>query len=126
MVKKWLACYLVVAMFIIGVAPRVDAAFSPSEALSAPGVRAGDMERIRIVLENKLVTQRLRDLGYSTEEIMTRLSEMSDSQIHQFAQKLDDLKVGKDVGEAILFFLVVVILVIVILQLTGHKVVVTK
>ena len=126
MVKKWLACYLVVAMFIIGVAPRVDAAFSPSEVLSAPGERAGDMEKIRTTLENKLVTQRLRDLGYSTDEVMTRLSEMSDSQIHKFAQKLDDLRVGKDLGEALIFVLVVVILVLVILQLSGHKVVVTK
>jgi len=126
MVKKWLACYLAVAMFIIGIAPRVDAAFSPSEALSAPGARAADTERIRIVLENKLVAQRLRDLGYSADEVMTRLSELSDSQIHKFAQKLDDLRVGKDVGEAIIFILVVVILVLVILQLTGHRVVVTK
>ena len=126
MVKKWLACYLVIAMFIIGVAPRVDASFSPSEALNAPGLRTGDIEKIRIVLENKLVAQRLRDLGYSTDEVMTRLSEMSDSQIHGFAQKLDDLKVGKDVGEAILFILVVIILVVVILQLTGHKIIVSK
>ena len=126
MMKKWLACYLVVAMFIIGVAPRVDAAFSPSEALSAPGLRAGDMEKIRTTLENKLVTQRLRDLGYSTDEVMTRLSEMSDSQIHKFAQKLDDLRVGKDLGEALIFVLVVVILVLVILQLSGHKILVTK
>ncbi|HUJ68115.1 MAG TPA: PA2779 family protein [Syntrophorhabdales bacterium] len=126
MVKKWLACYLVIAMFIIGVAPRVDASFSPSEALNAQGLRTGDIEKIRIVLENKLVAQRLRDLGYSTDEVMTRLSEMSDSQIHGFAQKLDDLKVGKDVGEAILFVLVVIILVVVILQLTGHKIIVSK
>jgi len=126
MVKKWLACYLVIAMFVIGVAPRVDASFSPSEALNAPALRAGDMERIRIVLENKLVAQRLHDLGYSTDEVMTRLAEMSDSQIHGFAQKLDDLKVGKDGAEAILFVLVVLILVVVLLQLTGHKVIVSK
>jgi hypothetical protein len=126
MVKKWLACYLVIAMFVIGVAPRVNASFSPSEALNASGLRAGDLDRIRIVLENKLVAQRLTDLGYSTDEVMTRLAEMSDSQIHGFAQKLDDLKVGKDVGEAIIFILVVVILVIVILQLTGHKIIVSK
>ena len=126
MVKKWLACYLVIAMFVIGVAPRVDASFSPSEALSASGLRAGDMERIRIVLENKLVAQRLTDLGYSADEVMTRLAEMSDSQIHGFAQKLDDLKVGKDGAEFILFVLVVIILVVVILQLTGHKIIVSK
>jgi len=126
MAKKWLACYLVVAMFIISVAPRLEAAFSPSEALGAPAVRAGDMEKIRMALENKLVTQRLRDLGYSAEEVMTRLSQLSDSQIHSFAQKLDNLKTGGDGAEVILFILVVIILVVVILQLTGHKVVVTK
>ena len=126
MAKKWLACYLVIAMFVIGVAPRLEAAFSPSEALGAPAVRAGDMEKIRMALENKLVTQRLRDLGYSAEEVMTRLSQLSDSQIHSFAQKLDNLKTGGDGAEVILFILVVVILVVVILQLTGHKVVVTK
>ncbi len=124
MVKKWLVCYLVVAMFVIGVAPRIEASFSPSEGVSVPAARAGDMEKIRMALENKLVTQRLRDLGYSADEVMTRLSELSDSQIHSFAQRLDNLKVGGDAAGVIIFLLVVVILVLVILQLTGHKILV--
>jgi hypothetical protein len=124
MVKKWLVCYLVAAMFVIGVAPRIEAAFSPSVGLSVPQERAGDMEKIRMALENKLVTQRLRDLGYTADEVMTRLSELSDSQIHSFAQRLDNLKVGGDGAAVIIFLLVVVILVLVILQLTGHKILV--
>jgi len=44
---------------------------------------------------------------------------MSDDQLHRLAQKLDDLKPGGDgVG------LVVALLVIVVLQLTGHRVMV--
>jgi hypothetical protein len=40
--------------------------------------------------------QRLADLGFSADEITARLSELSDEQIHYFASKLDDLKVGGD------------------------------
>jgi hypothetical protein len=123
MLKKCVACYLVAAVFVLGVAPRIDAAFSPSEALNMSSeARTGDMERIRIVLENKLVAQRLRDLGYTTDEIMTKLSQMTDEQIHSFAQKLDDLRVGGDGLGVIIAVLLIVVLVLVILKLTGHKI----
>jgi hypothetical protein len=125
MIKKCIVSYLVLAMFVIGMAPRVDAAFAPSEMLKISAeARTGDIERIRGVLENKLVTQRLRDLGYTTDEIMTRLSRMTNEEIHSFAQKLDDLKVGGDGLGVVIAVLVIVILVLVILQLTGHKVLV--
>jgi uncharacterized membrane protein len=127
MIKKCLVVYLIVALFVIGIAPRVDAAFSPSDVLKlSDGSRAMDIDKIRIVLENKLVTQRLADLGFTTEEIVTKLADMTDDQIHQFAQKLDDLKVGGDGIGLVIGVLVIVILVIIILQLTGRKVVVTK
>ncbi len=127
MVKKCVAWYLVMAMFIIGIAPRVEAAFSPSEALALdPAVRAGDMEKIRVVLENKLVTQRLQDLGYSTEEIMTRMSELSDARVHSLAQKLDELKVGQDGAGVIIFLLVVILVVVLVLMATGRRIVVAK
>ncbi|OPY69162.1 MAG: hypothetical protein A4E57_01367 [Syntrophorhabdaceae bacterium PtaU1.Bin034] len=129
MIKKCLTFYLIFAMFVIGIAPRVEAAFSPSETIGiglSPSVRAEDTEKIRIVLENKLVAQRLRDLGYSPEEAMTRLSQLTDEQVHNFAQKLDDLKVGGDGLGFVIAVLVIIILVIVILQLTGRRVMVTK
>ncbi len=56
MLKKSVICYLVFAMFIIGIAPRVDAAFLPSQAISLSVVdRSSDVERIQHVLEMKLV-----------------------------------------------------------------------
>ena len=122
MIRKALACYLVLALFIIGMVPRVDAAFSPSDALTVgPSVRAGDVDKIQTVLENKLIRQRLQDLGYSTEEISSRLAQLTDQQIHTIAQKLDDLKVGGDGLGIVIAVLVIVILVILILNLTGHK-----
>ncbi|MGD0228875.1 MAG: PA2779 family protein [Syntrophorhabdales bacterium] len=124
MFKGCVVWYLVAAMFIIGVAPRVEAAFSPSEAVGvSPMGRAGDMETIRVALEHKVVAQRLHDLGYAPQEIMTRLSDLSDSQIHSFAQRLDEAKVGGDGGLGfVIAILLVIVLVLLILHLTGHKV----
>ena len=127
MAKKTLIYYLAIAMFVIGIVPRVEAAFVPSQAIALPAVdRAEDLGTIQAVLESKLVKQRLQDLGFSADEVNARLSQMSDQQIHSFAQQLDDLRVGKDGLGIVIAVLLIIVLVIVIINLTtGHKVVVT-
>jgi hypothetical protein len=125
MIKKYLVWYLACAMFVIGIAPRLEAAFTPSEALApALSTRAVDVEKVRAVLEQKLVRQRLEDLGFSADEIAARLSELTDAQIHYFATRLDDLKVGGDFLGFLIAILIIIALVILILQLTGHRVLV--
>ena len=127
MIKKTVAWYLIVAMFIIGITPRVDAAFAPSQLIGLDtSVRTGDIEKIRTALEHKLVQQRLKDLGYTAEEISTRLTDLTDQELHTIASKLDNLTVGGDALGFVIAILVIIILVIVILQLTGRKVTVTK
>jgi hypothetical protein len=125
---KQISWYLAIVMFIIGIAPRVDAAFSPSQIIGlARTDRSADLERIRMLLETKAVGERLKQLGFTTEEIQNRLSQLSDQQIHQIALRLDNLKVGKDGALGIIIaLLVIAILVVVLLKLTGHKVIVTK
>ena len=124
---KHVAWYLVVAMFIISIAPRVEAGFSPSEIIDLkPHDRAAYIEKIQSVLETKAVRKRLSQLGLNQDEIAERLSQLSDKQIHQLALQLDDLRVGQDATGVIIALLVIIILVIVILQLTGHKIIVTK
>ncbi|OPY72787.1 MAG: hypothetical protein A4E64_02775 [Syntrophorhabdus sp. PtaU1.Bin058] len=127
MAKKTLIYYLAIAMFVIGIVPRVEAAFVPSQAIALPAAdRAEDLGRIQTVLESKLVKQRLQDLGFAADEINARLSQMSDQQIHSFAQQLDDLRVGKDGLGVVIAVLLIIILVIVMINLTtGHRVVVT-
>ncbi|MGD0624973.1 MAG: PA2779 family protein [Thermodesulfobacteriota bacterium] len=123
--KKWIAWYLVMAMFVIGITPRVYAGFSPSEVIAlSPAERSADVQKIQKFLEMKMVRERLKEFGLAPDEIQARLSQLSDPQIHQLAVKLDDLKLGGDGLGIIIFLLVVVILVIVILQVTGHRVVV--
>lgn len=125
---KHVAWYLVIAMIIIGIAPRVEAGFAPSEVIDMKQIdRTAELEKIRSVLEMKAVRERLTQFGLSHDEITARLSQLSDEQIHKLALQLDDLRVGQDSGLGVIIaFLVIIILIIVILQLTGHKVIVTK
>ena len=125
---KQISWYLVVAMFMIGIAPRVDAGLSPSEIIALSQTdRAADITKIQKVLELKAVSERLTQLGLAQEEIKNRLDQLSDQQIHQAALQLDDLKVGQ--GDALGFIialLVIAILLVILLNLTGRKVFITK
>jgi hypothetical protein len=125
---KEISWYLVLAMFIIGIAPRVDAAMAPSSLIaSSPLERAADLAEIQRVLEMKVVKERLENLGFTAEEVRARLDQMSDHQMHQLAQQIDDLKVGKDsAGTVIIVLIVIALIVVAILYFTGRKVVVTK
>ena len=124
--RKWIAWYLVLAMFVIGITPRVYAGFSPSEAIRLlPDERSSDVQKIQKFLEIKMVRERLKELGLSPDEIQARLNQFSDPQIHQLALKLDDLKVaGDDFLGVIILLLVIAILVVLLIQLTGHKIVI--
>lgn len=127
MFKKCVVWYMVFAMLVMGFVPHVHASFSPSEAVNGLNdLRAEDMEKIRVVLENKIMVQRLQDLGYTSEEVKDRLSSLSDGQIHNLAQKLDEVKVGQDGTGVVIVLLIVIIGVLVYLYVTGKKVVVTK
>jgi hypothetical protein len=129
MLKRYLACYLIFAMFIIGITPRVEAAFAPSGPIGiTPFDRAADLEKVRNLLEMKVVAQRLQDLGYRAEEIKGKLSEMTDTQIHAIAQKIDDLKVGQENGFVVIAAILLIVVLIIVLYnlLTGRKVTVTS
>lgn len=118
--------YLIAAMFLIGIAPKVDAGIAPSALIAMSQTdRTADMEKIRQVIEMKMVGERLGKLGLTQDEIQTRLQSLGDQQLHKLALQLDDLKVGRDSGLGIVIaLLVIAILVVILLQLTGHRVIV--
>ena len=67
---KVIACYLVVAMFVLGITPRLYAGFSPSEAVSMLTFdRSSDLDKIRKVLEMKMIRERLKNFGFTPNEI---------------------------------------------------------
>lgn len=120
--------YLIIAMFVIGITPRVDAGFVPSEIIAIAQIdRNADLGKIQKVLEVKTIRERLMQFGLTQDEIQKRLAQLNDHQIHQIALQLDDLKIGQnDVLGVIIALLVIAILIVVLLKLTGHKVIVTK
>lgn len=122
------AWYLIFAMFIISIAPKVEAGFAPSEIIAlSKSDRAADLDRIQKTLETKMIRERLEKFGLTQDEIDSRLAQLSDQQIHKLALQLDELRVGKDDGLGIVIaLLMIAILVVLLLQLTGHRVVVTK
>jgi len=129
---KCVSWYLVLAMFIIGVAPRVDAGLSPSEVIAlsqadrTPARPAGgsDLQKIQKILETKMIGKRLEAFGFSSEEIKARLGRLNDQEIHQFALRLDEIKIGGGGFEVIVVVLLVGILIGLWLHVTGKKVVI--
>ena len=124
--RKWIIWYLVMAMFVIGITPKVYAGFSPSEVIGlSPAERSSDLQKVQKFLEMKMVRERLKEYGLTQDEITARLGELSDQQIHQLALKVDDLRVAADGGLGIIVaLLVIAILVVILIMLLGHSVVV--
>lgn len=125
LLKRWITWYLVAAIFVIGITPRVYAGFAPSEGFAlTSGERASNLDRVQKFLEMKMVRERLKDLGFTPEEIQGKMNDLNDQQLHQLAMKMDDLKVGGDGLGIVIAILVIIILVIIIVQLSGHRIVV--
>ena len=125
---RLIGLYLAMAMFLIGAVPAdVLAGWTPSSAIQENGVagRTNDLQTIRQIIESKAVADRLTDLGYTREEVASRLSQLDDASLQELALDLDSLQTGSDsVLSVIIALLVIAILVVVLLQLTGHKVII--
>jgi hypothetical protein len=122
---KGIIWYLTVAMFVIGVTPRVYAGFAPSEGLAFTSEdRNADMGKIQKFLEMKMVRERLKDLGFTLEEVQGKLKDFSDQQLHQMAMSLDELKVAGDGAGIVVGLIIIALLVVAIIYLSGHRVVV--
>ena len=124
---KCVAWYLVLAMFVMGIVPRVYAGFSPSEVIAlSQSDTSADLAAIQKILEMKMVRQRLGQLGLSQDETQSRLGKLSDQQIHQLALQLDELKVAGDSSGIIIILLVIVLAIVLFFWLTGREVVIRK
>ena len=124
--RKWITWYLVGAMFVIGITPRVYAGFSPSEVMNLSAAeRSADLKKVQKFLEMKMVRERLKELGLTREEIQSRMDQISDQQLHQLALKLDNLTVAGDDGLGIIIgLLVIAILVVILVFLLQHRIVI--
>ncbi len=125
---KQITIYLVFVMSLFAVLPRVDASMVDSEFLTGiVSQREADIQKIQRFLESEIVKKRLSLLGYTTEEIKSKLDALSDEELHQFAVRADQIRVGGDSGFSfIISVLIIAILIVLLLQVTGHRVVVIE
>ena len=123
-VFKIVALYLAFVFFLIGSIPRNSWAYFAESQQVLSLSREADINKIQRALESKMISQRLSELGLSRGEINSKLQQLSDADVHQFASQLDSLMPGGDAGVTIILLLVIAILVLVIIQMTGHKIVI--
>ena len=123
-VFKTVALYLAFVFLLIGSIPRNSWAYFAESQQALSLSREADINKIQRALESKMVSQRLSELGLSRGEINSKLQQLSDADVHQFASQMDSLMPGGDAGVTIILLLVIAILVLVIIQMTGHKIVI--
>jgi len=117
-----IAIMLVVSMALISIVPQVEAAFISSDESFSYNMRQQDTTTIKKVLEQKLVKQRLKALGYNEDEVKARLDKLSDNELHRFATQLDTLTAGGDVLGVLVAILVIVGIIALILFITGKRI----
>lgn len=122
MLRKLLCFYLSLTLIVIGFVQSAGAAFVPSEVTL--NIKNENLNKIQSFLERKIVSQRLKDFGFTEKEIIDRLNALDEKSIHSLALKIDEIKVAGDAGAAVVLALVIIALVVLIINLTGHKVVV--
>jgi hypothetical protein len=100
---------------LVPAATAADAsgAARPDGAPSA--TRAADMKIIQGTLESKILRQRLKELGLNDSEVNSRLSKLSDKQVHQLATRIHTLNPGGDFTLIGILILVVLVLFIIYL-----------
>ncbi|MGB7293718.1 MAG: PA2779 family protein [Thermodesulfobacteriota bacterium] len=84
--------------------------------------REVSLTKIRKMLENKLVAEKLRSHGLSTEEVNQKLDKMGDAQIHQLAALSDKITAGGDGGVAIAVVVLVVFVIVIILLIVLRRI----
>jgi hypothetical protein len=85
------------------VAATAAALSSPAETwailIPAQGMqRQQDIQRVGAALENKIVSARLSQLGFTPEEINQRLSKLSNEEVHHLALHAEAINAAGDGG----------------------------
>lgn len=97
--------------------PRVQAMLVPSQTATQAFAadRNADMTTVRTALENKVVRERLAQLGLSPEEVNRRLGTLSDEELHRVAMHIDKENPAGD-ATGILVIVALVLLIIYLIK----------
>ncbi len=110
---------LAVVVGMHGLTPSLYGSPIESEPVSMEDARAADLATIQQMLELKVVQHRLDELGFTQDEITSRLAMASDAELHQLATQSEDVLAGGAVG-LVVAVLVVILLVLLILRIASN------
>ncbi len=91
-----------------------------AEPVSMENARAADLATIQQMLEVKVVQHRLEMLGFTQDEIASRLAVASNADLHQLATQSENLLAGGAAG-LLVTVLLVVLLVLLILRIAANE-----
>jgi hypothetical protein len=93
-------------------------AFLSAKADPARMTREQDLQSVQRTLESKVLRQRLAEFGLSPQDINQRVTQLSDSQLHQLVMRVRTLNPGADDGgDVVITVLVIGILVLLFVYL---------
>lgn len=81
-----------------------------------------DIDTIQQALENKLVQEKLKAYGLTSDEVASKISSMTPGQVHMLATASDDVLAGGDGFGAVIAVLIIIILIIIILKLMNKQI----
>ncbi len=118
-----LRCITTVLALVIGMHGLVPSSYATpiaSEPVSMEDARAADLATIQQMLELKVVQHRLVELGFTPDEIASRLAMASNADLHQLATQSEDVLAGGAAG-LVVTVLLVVLLVLLILRIASNE-----
>lgn len=123
-ISKTLAIYLAATLLFITLPAHGWAMFLPSGGQI--GLRSQELAKVQALLESRIVQERLMDYGLTSDEALSKLSTLSDEQVHELASNLDAIQPGGDGLGGVIFLLLVAVVVVVVLKATGHEIVIKR
>ncbi|MEJ7553810.1 MAG: PA2779 family protein [Aquificaceae bacterium] len=86
--------------------------------------REEDIAKIQRALESKQLQEKLKAYGLTKEEIESKLSKLSDEQIHILAKASDRVLAGGDAVGTAIGILIIAILLVILLKLLNKEIII--
>ena len=108
--RRWISA-LVAAVLVLGQASlAVQAAPVTTQSLLQAQQQHAERDRLMAQLEREAIAERLTEMGVSPIEVKQRVAALSDAEVAQLNDRIDELPAGGDVvGVIVLLFIVFVI-----------------
>jgi len=120
-IEKSVSILLTLILVMIAVpVPSILAAMVGTETLLVNQDTLHARDRLRSFLDRKDVQSRLTALGIDPAEARARSDSLSDVEVRQIADKIDQLPAGGDFGGTALYLAIIAFLMLVVLELLGY------